>query len=134
MPIRPCFLVIDSEHASSISTRKLVLETAKYNVLTAYSCEEADAMLRRFPKVSADVIDGLTRDRGASPFFESLQHSPEVKLVVVGDGPLTQEARRPDAVVESFAPQKLLTALQQLFPTEARQLLEHEDDLERNHV
>lgn len=35
--IRPCFLVIDREFPGSISTRKLVLETAKFNVLTAYS-------------------------------------------------------------------------------------------------
>ena len=65
MQLRPCFLVIDSEHASSISTRKLVLETAKYNVINAYSCEEADAMIQRFPHVSAVVINALALDRCA---------------------------------------------------------------------
>ena len=35
--IRPCFLIVDQEYAGSISTRKLVIETAKLNVLTAYS-------------------------------------------------------------------------------------------------
>jgi hypothetical protein len=38
--IRPCFLVVDQEHSGSISTRKLVIETAKFNVLTAYSGAE----------------------------------------------------------------------------------------------
>ena len=56
---------------------------------------------------------------------------PEVKLVTVGEGPLTESPRKPDVVVEGFAPPKLLKALQDLFPSEARHLLEHEDDLER---
>jgi hypothetical protein len=45
---RPCFLVIDREFPGSISTRKLVIETAKFNVLTAYSGKEALEMIARF--------------------------------------------------------------------------------------
>ena len=51
--IRPCFLVIDHEFPDSISTRKLVLETAKYNVITAYSGNEAVETLKLFPNVTA---------------------------------------------------------------------------------
>jgi hypothetical protein len=32
---RPCFLVVDREYPGSISTRKLVIETGKFNVITA---------------------------------------------------------------------------------------------------
>jgi hypothetical protein len=32
---RPCFLVVDQEYPGSISTRKLVIETGKFNVITA---------------------------------------------------------------------------------------------------
>lgn len=134
MPIRPCFLVVDSEHASSISTRKLVLETAKYNVITVYSCQEAVETLNRFPQVHAVVINGMSQDRGAPLFLESLSHMPHVKLVVVGEGPVVDGPRTPDIVVESFAPPKLLEALQHLFPTDARRLLEREDELERKRV
>ncbi|WP_419804896.1 response regulator [Terriglobus sp.] len=131
MPIRPCFLVIDSEHASSISTRKLVLETAKYNVMTAYSCEEADVLLQKFSKVSAVVINGITLDGRAVPLLQTLRDLPEVKLVVVGDGFTPEDTRQPDVMVKSFAPPKLLKALQRLFPAETRELLDHEEELER---
>ncbi|MBE7182187.1 MAG: response regulator [Terriglobus roseus] len=134
MHTRPCFLVVDDEHASSISTRKLVLETAKYNVITAYSCQEADAVIRRFPNVNAVVINGGTQDRSAGPFMETLSEMPEVKLVVVGDGPLNSGTRLPDAAVENFAPQILLSALQTLFPGASRELLEHEEQLERKGI
>src|ERR1700753_366318 len=56
--IRPCFLVVDREFPGSISTRKLVIETAKFNVLTAYSGKEAIEMIARFPAVSGVVLDG----------------------------------------------------------------------------
>src|ERR1700692_3947670 len=55
--LRPCFLVVDREFPGSISTRKLVIETAKFNVLTAYSAEEAMELLERSPAVSGVVID-----------------------------------------------------------------------------
>lgn len=59
---RPCFLVVDREHSGSISTRKLVIETAKFNVITAYSSDEAIDTLRRFPAVSGIVLDAGMKD------------------------------------------------------------------------
>jgi len=55
--IRPCFLVIDKQVAGSISTRKLVIETALLNVLTAYSGEEGIETLARFPLIDGIVLD-----------------------------------------------------------------------------
>lgn len=132
--IRPCFLVVDSEHASSISTRKLVLETAKYNVITVYSCEEATRTLERFPLVHAIVINGIMQDGCASSFLESASRMPGIKLVVVGEGPMAEGPREPDAIVESFAPPKLLEALQRLFPKEAKRLLDHENELAQKQI
>ena len=60
--IRPCFLVIDREFPGSISTRKLVIETAKFNVITAYSGKEAIETFARFPAVSGVVLDGGLED------------------------------------------------------------------------
>jgi hypothetical protein len=65
--IRPCFLVVDREFPGSISTRKLVIETAKLNVLTAYSGQEALETFRRFPAVAGVVLDGGLDDL---PFAE----------------------------------------------------------------
>ena len=59
---RPCFLVVDREYASNISTRKLVIETAKLNVITAYSGAEAVETFKRFPNIDGIVIDEDVRD------------------------------------------------------------------------
>ena len=59
---RLCFLVIEVEPAQGLSTRKLLIETAKHNVITAYSGDEGVRMFERFPKVDAVVIDSHLRD------------------------------------------------------------------------
>ena len=71
--IRPCFLVIDKQFPASISTRKLVIETAMLNVLTAYSAEEAVAMLTRFPKVDGVVMDTEVRGMPCVELIEKLR-------------------------------------------------------------
>jgi DNA-binding response OmpR family regulator len=53
---RPTILMVEPEPAEALSVRKLVVETAKFNVLTAYSAEEGDRLLQKFPKVEALVI------------------------------------------------------------------------------
>ncbi len=131
MSFRPCFLVVDTEHAGSISTRKLVLETAKYNVLTAYSCKEAVEHLERFPRVHGVVLNGASRDGAMPSLLRELVKLPEVKLIVTGDPLRGSELREPDLLVESFAPDKLLEGLDALFPKQARELRVHEEDLER---
>ncbi len=59
--MRACFLVIDNEYPGNISTRKLLLESAKLNVITAYSADEAVATLKRFPTVDGIVMDAHVR-------------------------------------------------------------------------
>jgi len=69
--VRPCFLVIDREFPGSISTRKLVLETAKFNVITSYSAQEAVETLKKFPALQGVVGFGslghALREPGKSP-------------------------------------------------------------------
>ncbi len=55
---RLAFLVIETEPAQGLSTRKLLLESAKHNVLTAYSPSEGTQMFQRFPHVDVVAIDG----------------------------------------------------------------------------
>ncbi|MCU1306271.1 MAG: hypothetical protein JWN45_966 [Acidobacteriaceae bacterium] len=59
---RLCFLVIEVEPAQGLSTRKLLLETAKHNVITAYSGKEGTQTFDRFPQVDAVVVDSQLRD------------------------------------------------------------------------
>jgi DNA-binding response OmpR family regulator len=53
---RPTLLVAEEEPKQALSVRKLVLETAKFNVLTAHSNHEATEVFRLFPNVSLAVL------------------------------------------------------------------------------
>jgi hypothetical protein len=60
---RPTIIVAEAEPGQALSTRKLVLETAKFNVLTAHSTDEALDIFQSFPNVSCLVaVDGETID------------------------------------------------------------------------
>ncbi len=57
---RPTLLVAEPEPLQALSVRKLVLETAKFNVLTAHSTREALDIVRLFPNVTGAVLVGET--------------------------------------------------------------------------
>ena len=57
---RPTLLVAEPEPSQALSVRKLVLETAKFNVLTAHSTREALDIFHLFPNISAAVLVGET--------------------------------------------------------------------------
>jgi len=118
--IRPCFLVVDREYASSISTRKLVLETAKYNVITSYSCAEAVETLALYPAVTGIVLDGGVRDMPHDVFIDRLKElAPRAPIVIVGFYDQLWHAKG-DHFVESFEPAKLLELLKSLTPKETK--------------
>lgn len=55
---RPTLLVAEPEPIQALSVRKLVLETAKFNVLTAHANREALDIFHLFPNISAAVLVG----------------------------------------------------------------------------
>src|ERR1700679_1601523 len=81
---RPCFLVVDREFSANISTRKLIIETAKFNVITAYSGAEALESVERFPALDGIVLDAGLRDRPAEDVVRQLKEAhPEIPIVVI---------------------------------------------------
>ncbi|HEX6906594.1 MAG TPA: response regulator, partial [Terriglobales bacterium] len=53
----------EPEPDQAISARKLVLETAKFNVITAHSAREALDLCEQFPAIDALILhDGLEGD------------------------------------------------------------------------
>ena len=128
--IRPCFLIIDPEHAGSISTRKLLIESAKFNVITAYSASEAIETVHKFGAVDAVVADAGMRDMDTPDLIRAIKKiAPEMTGVVVGspDAPRCDEA---DYEVEPYEPRKLLELLQQLQPEKAAAVTQQEQQLE----
>ncbi len=103
--------MIDREHAGSLSTRKLVIETAKSNVITAYSGREGIEALARFPAVDAIVVDAAVSDIPCAELVSTLKKmQPAIPVVVIGT-PSHPDCDGADHFLDSFEPARLLALL-----------------------
>jgi DNA-binding response OmpR family regulator len=129
--VRPCFLVIDREFPGSISTRKLVIETAKFNVLTAYSAHEAVETFRSFPALHGIVLDSDLDDMPCHALVSALKAvRPTVPIIAIS-GPGARECTGADHHLESFDPRRLLEILAALNPEETAQIEKRNEELEK---
>jgi CheY-like chemotaxis protein len=129
--IRPCFLVIDREFPGSISTRKLVIETAKFNVLTAYSGREALEVFTRFPAVSGVVLDGGLEDISCIEVAREIKRlQPNLPIIVIA-APGFTGCPEADYLLESFDPAKLLEILRGIKPEAAAEIERRNEALSR---
>lgn len=110
---RPTFILAEPEPVEALSTRKLVLETAKFNVTTAYSGKEAVELLDRFPLVDAVILhDNLEGVAKAAAMVK--KQSPSTMLIILASGHGTG-IKGADYAVNSHEPNALLTLLRQEF-------------------
>src|SRR5437868_15250256 len=72
--MRPILLVVDPPDPETLSTRKLILESQKYNVLTAFTGPEAKEIAERVP-INAVVLHERVQDG------DSCELAAELKLV-----------------------------------------------------
>lgn len=102
-------LMMETEQPEGLSARKLIVETAKHNVLTAYTRKSGLDLLHRFPAVDAVLVHGLL------PHCEDLiaevrRVAPQVPVIVA-----TPSAHRNYAgatfVIPSHEPRALLDLL-----------------------
>jgi DNA-binding response OmpR family regulator len=129
--IRPCFLVIDREFPGSISTRKLVIETAKFNVLTAYSGKEALEVFSRFPAVSGVVLDGGLEDVPCCEVARQIKLLQPTVLIIVIESPGFEECPQADYQIKSFDPATLLETLRGLKPEASAEIEKRNEELSR---
>jgi CheY-like chemotaxis protein len=128
---RPCFLVIDREFPGSISTRKLVIETAKFNVLTAYTGREALEVFNRFPAVSGVVLDGGLDDVPCEEVVRQIKSTqPKIPIIVIA-APGFAGCPDADFHLESFDPAKLLEILRGLKPKASAEIEKRNEELSR---
>jgi DNA-binding NtrC family response regulator len=127
--VRPCFLVIDREYSGSISTRKLVIETAKFNVITAYSADEALETLAAFPGIHGIVLDAGVRDMACCDLVPKLKQLQPALPVVVISGPGTHVCPQADHLLETFEPARLLALLQSLVPEDTAAIEKRNEEL-----
>lgn len=126
---RPCFLVVDREYPGSISTRKLVIETAKLNVITAYSAVEALELLKRFPAVDGAVLDLGVNDMAVEELIAGMKEQQPGLPVVAIQAPGSGGCPEADYELDSFQPSKLLEILQRLQPKATAEIEKHDEEL-----
>jgi DNA-binding response OmpR family regulator len=127
--VRPCFLVLDREHSSSISMRKLVIESAKFNVITAYSGVEALETFAMFPAVSGVVLDAAIRDKPCVEIVAELKRfAPKLPIIVVR-GPGGPECDGADYYLDLFEPEALLELLRELQPKASEEIKRQNEKL-----
>lgn len=111
--MRLVVLMVEVEQPEGISTRKLVLETARHNVITAYDVEAGASLLRRFPNVDLAVVHS---ELDNSSFDETVKRLKAVRpdLKIIGVSPTADggaSLRGADYIVNSHDPHALLDIL-----------------------
>ena len=113
--MRLVVLMIEVEQPEGLSTRKLVLETARHNVITAYTKDGGVELLRRFPNVDVAVVHTELDD---SSFKETVRDLKRIQgnLAVVGISPRNDADKDgADYMIRSHDPQALLDLLAEKF-------------------
>jgi CheY-like chemotaxis protein len=114
MPTRPTFLVAEPEPLQALSVRKLVLETGKFNVLTAHSTREAVDLFHLFPNISAAILAGESEidcDKVASTIKDATDKVPIIYL----HGSIGGRCIHADHDLSSHEPDALLELVRSLF-------------------
>jgi hypothetical protein len=106
-------LMMETEQPEGLSARKLIVETAKHNVLTAYSRKDGVALLQRFPNVDAVLVHGLL-PRCQELIHEILTVTPG-KPIIVATPSLEREFVGATYTIPSHQPQALLDLLATAF-------------------
>jgi CheY-like chemotaxis protein len=107
--------MIEVEQPEGVSTRKLVLETARHNVITAYDSAHGIELLRRFPNV--DVIVVHTEMPNFS-FEKTVRELKKIRKDVPVIGITPREGKgtdHTDYMISSHDPQALLSLLAERF-------------------
>ena len=110
---RLSFLIIEAEPSDGLSTRKLLLESAKHNVITAYSGKEGIETFKRFPNVDAICIDAELEDLKGSEVAKKVKNT-NPKIRIVGLTPrLAARCDWADETIDSHDPAALLKLLEE---------------------
>ena len=120
--MRLVVLMIEVEQPEGLSTRKLVLETARHNVITAYSTAVGLKLLRRFPNVDVVVVHTELED---FPFKQTIDQIKNARrdIPVIGIGPRADsELDGADYMISSHDPHALLELLAERFEAETSDL------------
>ena len=110
---RPTLLIVEPEPNEALSVRKLVVETAKFNVTTAYSTGEARELLAKFPRFDCLVM--IADMKGCEETARKAKSlNPEIPIILLS---ANQNYRCADAEhhISSHEPEQLVSLLRSIF-------------------
>lgn len=103
-------LMIEPEQPESLSARKLVVETAKHNVITAYNSKSGLELLRRFPNIDAVIVHSQCLETNPRLLIELKQIAAGTPLVVASPG-RNETPPEADFVIDSHRPDSVMQLL-----------------------
>jgi DNA-binding NtrC family response regulator len=112
--IRPSFIVAEPEPEQALSSRKLLLETFKFNVITAHSAEETVEMVKLFPNSNALIVHCRLPEFDAEKAVAAVKKNAP-KMPIIALCPTERELKWADYIVQSHHPQELLDLVHRLF-------------------
>ncbi len=113
MAIRPALIVAEQEPAQALSVRKLVLETAKFNVLTAHTTREAIDTFQSFPNASAIIaVEGNNID--CELITRTIKEATPKIPVLILSGRAGFKVPQADYHISSHEPEELLRVVREL--------------------
>jgi len=111
---RLTFLVVEVEPLQALSTRKLLLEGAKHNVLTAHSTAEGLRMFQRFPRVDVVAIDGAFGETACNKLAEQIRNENQKMPIVAFVPHVGARCSWADKTTNSHDPAGLLKLLEKM--------------------
>jgi CheY-like chemotaxis protein len=113
--VRLIVLMVEVEQPEGISARKLILETARHNVITAYSGKVAVDLLRRFPNVDLAIVHTELESTSFTETVRQLKITrPDLPIVAITPV-VDRQLPGVDYMVSSHDPQVLLRLLADRF-------------------
>jgi len=108
--------MVEIEPPEGLSARKLVLETGKFNVITAYSVEEGLETLATFPKVHGVVLHAsICKNGDCEKVLTQLRNRNSNGLMVALATSDSTHYKGADHTISSHEPQQLLNLLRSEF-------------------
>ncbi len=110
--MRPIFLVVDPPDPETLSTRKLILESEKYNVLTATDGSEAAEIADAVPLDCMILHQNMRDSDFTARIWELRTLQDDVPLIVVSPNP--HPISNVDHVLPSGEPLELVNLVRKL--------------------
>jgi hypothetical protein len=100
-------LMMEEEQPEGLSARKLVVETAKHNVLTAYNLPDGLDLLHRFPNVDVIMVHSRLLEQKRDLLNDVRQTCPGKPIILAT--PFANDHRpEADYIVDSHKPHDLI--------------------------